>query len=250
MFQMMAPLLSSAYTGALLRRGMSPHNSRSQQPTPPHSTGMVRQTATARMAADGAEDVGSLLLEGWERGESTAGYLRPLIDSASTSPRAKAAASALAASTANWKGLWEARIEHFEKVRWTGLRVRPFYDLDDEGGIVSHVHLVFGPLRGWASASGFMRPATGDASSVTLVFDDFWVGADQPAPRTEPDEADAFDAFNRWLGRRLFFEGLAGFPVDYADMKAGVVAFRFTAFNSMIVSLRAPEGAVPERVRE
>ena len=47
----------------------------------------------------------------------------------------------------------------------------------------------------------------------------------------------------------MFFEGLAGFPVDYADLKKDVVAFRFTAFDSMIVTRRAPAGATPERVQ-
>ena len=129
MFQMMTPLLSSAYTGALLRRGMSPHNSQSQQPTPPHSTGMVRQASTARMAADGAEDVGSLLLEGWERGESTAGYLRPLIDSASSSPRARAAASVVAASTANWRACGRPESSTLKRCVGPGCVCDPFTTL-------------------------------------------------------------------------------------------------------------------------
>ena len=195
-------------------------------------------------AADG--DVGSAILDAWERGDSTSS-MRTLVES--SAPSSRASASAVAATTAGWKGLWEARIEHFEKVRWTGLRVRPFYDLDENGGIVSHVHIVFGPLRGWASASGAMKPSLGGDASVTLVFDDFWVGADAPRPRAAPDETDPFDTFNRLLGRAAFFEGLASFPVDYADLKKDVVAFRFTAFDSMIVTRRAPAGATPERVQ-
>ena len=75
------------------------------------------------------------------------------------------------------------------------------------------------------------------------------MGADAPRPRAAPDEADAFDTFNRLLGSSLFFEGLAGFPVDFADLSRDLVAFRFTAFDSMIVSRRAPAGALPERVQ-
>ena len=88
-----------------------------------------------------------------------------------------------------------------------------------------------------------MKPSLGGDASVTLVFDDFWVGADAPRPRAAPDETDPFDTFNRLLGRAAFFEGLASFPVDYADLKKDVVAFRFTAFDSMIVTRRAPAGA-------
>ena len=202
------------------------------------------RVAQTRMAAD---TVGAAIREAWDLGESTASSLRPLVESASCSPSARAAAAAAAASTSGWAGLWEARIEHFEKVRWAGLRVRPYYELDDTGRIVSHVHVAFGTLRGWASASGRMKGAGDGSASVILVLDDFWVGADGPGPRTAPDEADAFDTFNRLLGRALFFEGLAAFPVEYADLENGIVGFRFTAFNSMIVSARAPEGRVPQR---
>ena len=45
--------------------------------------------------------------------------------------------------------------------------------------------------------------------------------------------------------KAFFSYGAKGSPSN-----CGERAFRFTAFNSMIVSLRAPEGAVPERVRE
>ena len=44
-----------------------------------------------------------------------------------------------------------------------------------------------------------------------------------------------------------FFEGLADFPVDFADVQSGLVAFRFTPLNSVIVAERAPAGALPQR---
>jgi hypothetical protein len=210
--------------------------------------GPLRQSLLPRMQVE-EDDDGAALSAGWKRG-SGASSLRPLVERLASSPRARAAAAAVASSTAGWSGLWVARIEHFEKVAITGLRVRPHYALDDDGRIVSHVHLTIGPISGWASAAGVMRPSANDASSVTLVFDDFWVGADAPAPRETPPEAgaSAFDALTRAIGRALFFEGLADFPIDYADMNRGIVSFRFTAFNSCIVAQRAPEGEAPQRV--
>ena len=85
----------------------------------------------------------------------------------------RAAANAISSSTAGWKGLWVARIEHFEKVRFTGLRVRPHYDLAADGSIISHVHIALGPISGWASAAGYMEPSADGAALVTLFFDDF-----------------------------------------------------------------------------
>ena len=182
----------------------------------------------------------------WERGDG-ASSLRPLVTAASSAPSARAAAAAVCSSTAAWEGLWVARIEHFEKVQWSGLRVRPHYDLAADGGIVSHVHVAIGPVKGWLSASGFMSPATDGSAEVRLVFDDFWVGADSETPRNapSPNEESTFDAFTRWLGRASFFEGLAAFPVDYYD--DGLCAFRFTPLNSCIVAERAAAGEAPQR---
>ena len=60
-------------------------------------------------------------------------------------------------------------------------------------------------------------------------------------------DAGGMDGFIRALGRVLFFEGLALFPVDYADMPAGFVSFRFTPLDSCIVAKRAPAGEKPQR---
>ena len=194
----------------------------------------------------------SAVRSAWARGDGALS-LRPLVEAAAAADGdVRAAAKALASSTAGWEGLWLARIEHFEKVAWTGLAVRPHYALSASGGIVSHVHVAVGPLRGWLSASGAMRPAA-TGVVVDLVFDDFWVGADAPRPRESPSEAEAsvFDQFTRALGRAAFFEGLAGFPVDYADdggpADNPLVAFRFTPLNSLIVAERRPDGEAPWR---
>lgn len=186
------------------------------------------------------------LRSGWDRGEG-ASSLRPLVEAAAASVDARAAAAATAGSVAQWAGLWVARIEHFEKVQFTGLRVRPHYALDADGGIVSDVHIALGPLRGWASAAGRMDPATDGGATTRLHFDDFWIGADASRPRAAPPEqgASALDGCVRALGRAAFFEGLAGFPVDYADLPAGFVAFRFPPLDSCIVARRAPEGEAP-----
>lgn len=114
--------------------------------------------------------------------------------------------------------------------------------------MVSHVHLMFGPLKGWASAGGYMKPGSDGGSSVRLVFDDFWIAGNTPTPRDAPSDEDAgaFDQFTRALGRAFFFEGLADFPVDYVDMNAGLVSFRFTAFDSCIIAQRAPKGQGPQ----
>ena len=69
------------------------------------------------------------------------------------------------------------------------------------------------------------------------------------APPENGDELSAVDIATRALGRLAFFEGLAGFPVDYADMDEGLVAFRFPPLNSCIVAERQPEGAPPKRCR-
>ena len=100
----------------------------------------------------------------WDSGEGACA-LRPLVEAAAASPDARAAAAAASGSTAGWAGLWVARIEHFEKVRFAGLRVRPHYDLAADGGIVSHVHISLGPFSAWASASGYMTPAAGSEPS-------------------------------------------------------------------------------------
>ena len=204
-------------------------------------------SSTLLMSAAGT-DIPSVLTSAWDQGEP-ATQLRPLVETASSSPTVRARAAAVSGSTAGWKGLWVARIEHFEKVKFTGLRVRPHYSLDDDGTIVSHVHIVVGPVSLWASAAGFMEPSTSGAAEVRLTFDDFWISGDTPLPRDAPSEteASAFDTFTRALGRSMFFEGLAAFPVDYADMDTGIVSFRFTAFNSCIVARRAPAGEAPQR---
>lgn len=168
------------------------------------------------------------LRQGWDRGEG-ATALRPLVAAA-----APGAAVAVAGSTASWAGLWRARIQHFEKVEFAGLRVQPQYALSAAGDIVSDVHVRLGPLAGWLSAAGTMRPA--GSASVTLVFDDFWVGADAENPRSAPAEegASALDALTRAIGRAAFFEGLANFPVDYAG------AARYRAAAAAAVQPRPP----------
>jgi len=194
------------------------------------------------------DDPASALRAAWERGDP-ATSLRPLVELAGTSDRARAEALALSRSTKGWGGLWQARIQHFEKVAFTGLKVKPYYALTGDGGIISHVHVKLGPLgAAWVSAAGTMEPKADEEGVVSLHFDDFWVGSDAPTPRDSPSdaEASAFDKFTRALGRSFFFEGLAGFPVDYADMKNGIVAFRFTAFDSCIVTKRAPAGEVAQ----
>ena len=165
-------------------------------------------------------------------------------------PSANEAAATVCRSAEGWHGLWVARIEHFEKVQFTGLKVRPHYDLTSDGSIVSHVHFAWGPLAGWLSASGKMTPDENGAAEVKLVFDDFWVGGDNAAPRTSPaGEVSAFDQFTRSIGRTAFFEGLAGFPVNYVDMERGLVAFRFPPLDSQIVAQRCPEGEEPKRAQ-
>lgn len=201
---------------------------------------------TVRCCVNADED-GSLL-DAWERGES-ASFMRTLIERASRSQAVAAAVKQVSSSFSGWEGLWVARIEHFEKIKFTGLRVRPHYKLTGDGEIVSHVHIVLGPLSGWASASGRMQPVPGKGE-VQLYFDDFWISADAPSPRSSPSESDAspFDIGTRALGRALFFEGLAGFPVDYFNFENALVGFRFTPLNSCIVARRAPDGQGLQRV--
>ena len=186
------------------------------------------------------------LREAWDRGNG-AEALRPLVEACKGESRAAVAASG---SSDGWRGLWLARIEHFEKVSFTGLQVRPYYEFAAQGEITSHVHVALGPLRTWVSASGFIRPAQDGTANVLLDFDDFWVAGDTPQPRDAPAGADAspVDKLVAALGRALFFDGLAGFPVDYADLEGGLVAFRFAAFDSCIVAHREPDGATPQSV--
>jgi len=109
--------------------------------------------------------------------------------------------------------------------------VRPYYEIDGEGGIVSQVHVSVGPMQTWLSAAGFMTPDR-EERGVELTFDDFWVGVPRPDGET----------FVKRVGRLLFVKGPARFPVDVADMEEGMVAFRFTAFDSVIVARRLPAG--------
>ena len=185
----------------------------------------------------------------WDSGKG-ATELRPLVEAAA--PSVHTAAAEISGSPTGWGGLWLARIEHFEKLKFSGLRVNPHYDLSDDGSIISHVHIVVGPLKVWASASGCMEPASDGKPTVRLLFDDFWISGDDLKPRDAPvPQAGGFDGATRWLGRALFFEGLADFPVDYVDMASGIVAFRFTPLNSCIVSRRVgPAGSPPQRCAE
>lgn len=187
------------------------------------------------------------LRSAWERGDD-ATAMRPLVEACKSESRATA--TSVAASTDDWAGLWLARIEHFEKVRFTGLRVNPHYEfVGSNGKIISHVHIVLGPLRTWASASGSMLPATDGSTNTVLNFDNFWMAGDVPQPRDAPTtDASLVDTLTAALGRALFFEGLAAFPLDHADMDGGLVAFRFTAFDSVIVAHREPDGATPQPV--
>ena len=188
------------------------------------------------------------LREAWDRG-TDATVMRPLVEACKGESRA--AAIAASGNSGVWRGLWLARIEHFEKVRpYTGLRLRPYYEFASRGEIVSHIHVALGPLRAWVSASGVMRPAQDGVAKVTLDFDDFWVAGDTPQPRDAPTggHASQVDKLVAALGRALFFGGLARFPVDHVDWEGGVVAFRFPAFDSCIVSRREPDGATPQPV--
>lgn len=200
---------------------------------------------TPRAAAPRMQDSTALRRQ-WDSGAGAC-TLRPLVEAAA--PSVRSATLAVSSDTATWAGLWVARIEHFEKVAFTGLRVNPHYDLSADGGIVSHVHIALGPFGLWTSASGYMDPASSGGTSVRLHFDDFWVGPDAASPRdAPPPDAGGFDGFTRWLGRLAFFEGLADFPLDYADMAepGSIVAFRFPPLDSCIVAQRAPAGATPQ----
>ena len=184
------------------------------------------------------------LRSAWDNGDD-ATALRPIVEACKSASPADAIAAS--SSSAEWAGLWLARIEHFEKVRFTGLRVRPHYEFTRTGEIISHVHIAFGPLRTWASASGTMLPSTDGTNNVVLNFDNFWMAGDVPQPRDTPTkDATPADMLIAALGRALFFEGLAAFPVDYVDMEGGLVAFRFAAFDSCIVAHREPAGATPQ----
>ena len=208
--------------------------------TPPSfaSPPLHRSTSIVLSATDTA-----VIRNAWERGDSACS-LRPLVEAASAS--SAGAVATLCSSTVGWEGLWTARIEHFEKVSSTGLRVRPHYDLTAKGSIVSHVHAAWGPFGVWLSAAGAMKPTA--ESKVTLVFDDFWVGSDAPAPRSSPpqESSSLVDKCIRVLGRAAFFESLSDFPVDYVE--EGIVAFRFPPLNSCIVARRGADGDLPQRV--
>lgn len=173
--------------------------------------------------------------------------MRLIVDA--TAPAERSNAVAAARDVGAWRGLWVARIEHFEKVAGAGLRVRPHYGVGADGSIVSDVHVAVGPFAAWFSAAGALAPAANaDDAAVTLDFDDFWVGGDAAAPRPPPAEEDAsfFDAAVRAVGRAAFLPALAAFPVDFADMEGGVVAFRFPPLDSCIVA-RRDAGGRPRR---
>ena len=190
-----------------------------------------------------AGDAGSAILDAWERGDSTSS-MRTLVESSAPSNRARIGGGG---DDRRVEGPLGGEIEHFE--RCDGRACACGHSTTSTRTAAScRTCTSYSGLRGWASASGAMKPSLGGDASVTLVFDDL-VGADAPRPRAAPDETDPFDTFSRLLGRAAFFEGLASFPVDYADLKKDVVAFRFTAFDSMIVTRRAPAGATPERVQ-
>ena len=210
-----------------------------------HSTSSIARSPLLRMTAASTSTMA--LRSAWDRGDD-ATALRSLVEACKIESRADAVA--VSSSSATWTGLWLARIEHFEKVKFTGLRVMPHYEFSASGEIISHVHIAIGPLRTWASASGKMLPTTDGSASVVLNFDNFWMAGDVPQPRDPPTSGDAtpVDTLTAALGRALFFEGLAGFPVDYVDMDGGLVAFRFTAFDSCIVAHREPAGATPQPV--
>jgi hypothetical protein len=231
--------LPTAVHSLLVAHGISSH------PLSAAAAGARHRIRPLNLAVD---DASASLLSAWERGDGALS-LRARVEAAGKLPSVSAAAKAITASTARWEGLWVARIEHFEKVAFLGVDVRPHYQITSDGGLVSHVHGAWGPFKGWLSAAGSMKPSPEGGASVTLVFDDFWVGADGPGPRDAPPEpgASPLDALIRGLGRLLFFEGLAGFPVDYSDDANGLVAFRFTPLNSCIVAKRSPAGERPQR---
>jgi len=182
----------------------------------------------------------------WDRG-SSAIEMRPIVEASKSSMRS--AVVAASESVTGWRGLWVARIEHFEKVAFTGLRVRPHYEFVGDGSeIISHVHVAIGPLAGWTSAAGSMQ-ASGDGSCL-LKFTSFWVGSDAARPRPTPfgaRDVSPADALTQWVGQLLFFESLASFPIDYFDAAEGLVAFRFTPLDSCIVAQRAPKGEQASR---
>ena len=105
------------------------------------------------------------LRSAWDRGEG-ATALRPIVEAAGSGT-----AAAVASSTVGWKGLWLARIEHFEKVKFTGLKVNPHYGLDDEGGIIvacAHLRRADQRMRRRHPAT-WSQPAMDRASSSTLT---------------------------------------------------------------------------------
>lgn len=186
------------------------------------------------------------IVSSWDEGLS-AKDLRPLIEK--TSPADEDGdLSKFVKSSKNWTGLWKARIEHFEKVSWTGLKVRPYYEIADEA-IVSHVFVSLFGLSGWLSASGFMTPSTSVFDPViNLEFNTFFVSSgDNDLPRSEPSPSSLMDKMITKIGQLAFIPSFALFPVDYANLKTGMVAFRFTPFDSLIVAKRLPEGSKPSK---
>lgn len=127
----------------------------------------------------------------------------------------------------------------------------PNYRFSPDGTIESHVHIKIGPSQvAWVSASGHMTPAPAEASAAStnlalpitnLAFDDFWVtSGDAPLPRASAQAQTAVDEAIRKLGHLFFFKGLSDFPLDYASLESGFVAFRFPPLDSCIVAKRAP----------
>ena len=275
---------SSADEGPVLGDGLT---GRARLLPQPQRAGPISMSAATGLRAVATDALHSA----WRQG-SDACALRPLVEEAARDPGARAAAAAAVTDVDRWAGLWVARVEHFEKLRFTGLRVRPHYQLDSEGGIVSHIHVRWGPLACWASASGTSRPdANGGGASAALWdvaaavavkvaagtaqpgvaepaerlrpvqatssnvvrvrFDQFWLSRDGLLPRARApagagaDDPSIGDVATGWLGRLLFFEALSCFPVEYADLSVGLVAFWFRPFDSCIIAERQPSGQAP-----
>jgi len=190
------------------------------------------------------------IVSSWDAGLS-AGDLRPLIEK--TLEKTSSAAgdgdlSIFLKSSDHWSGLWQARIQHFEKMSWTGLKVNPYYEIADKA-IVSHVFISVLGFSGWLSASGFMTPSTSVFDPViNLQFNSFFVSfGDNNLPRAEPSPSSLIDKMITKIGQLAFIPSFALFPVDYANLKTGMVAFRFTPFDSLIVAKRLPEGSKPSK---
>ena len=104
--------------------------------------------------------------------------------------------------------------------------------------LASNVHYsskIFG--SGWLNAAGSLTADGPDA--VKIRFDQFWVDADAKLrPELAQDDATAkwFDRVISSLGRVMFFEQLAAFPVLYLDSDLAV--FRFPPLQSNIAVCR------------